>query len=264
MREKGRAVFLAAIMVLSVVAMGAAFAGSATAEETLNDWPNAEDDRFWHGQTLNITDESITDDQTYTVELVSDDESEFREIEAGDGYLKIETNRLDNTGEWEISGPEADADAGFTLSSQSLTASPAADAVNAGESVNVEFDSERSGYDLELTAENFDGEELDEIIDYADTSYDDDVLTLEGVSSVQNVEFTFSEDDVGTQNLTASAADTVAEDEFSIEVLDADEAQISFEENLVRATPGDYGVVKVDLENTQDAYLNITWDYNGE
>ena len=91
-RMKGRAVFLAAIMVLSVVAMSTAFVGGAAAEE-----PRVEDN-----PTNNIAGELLYEGQVFTLTNTSDDfnESLIPTVDIADEervYLVRVTDR-DNTG----------------------------------------------------------------------------------------------------------------------------------------------------------------------
>ncbi|QFU81160.1 surface glycoprotein [Natronorubrum aibiense] len=107
-REKGRALFLAALMVMSVVAMSAAFAGAAAAnhsEETTITATDGSGDRAYQGQ--NVTAEGVsplnTDNNTvdlYSGDYDSDDDAEWiREVDVdtdNNNKVTIETDNLES------------------------------------------------------------------------------------------------------------------------------------------------------------------------
>ncbi|MGQ3412451.1 surface glycoprotein, partial [Natrinema sp. LN54] len=158
-REKGRAVVLAALMVLSVVAMSAAFAGSAAAVqnadtytdgETYHQTNELESDNAWMGQEITITgvdangleiregldaSETESDDRVTFVEVNEDDEAtiDTTKLEAGQPYV-IYTG--DSNNKWH--------GVSFWVKSEELDVSFDQNRVSEGSSTNFEFETERS------------------------------------------------------------------------------------------------------------------------
>jgi len=188
-RTKGRAVFLAAIMVLSVFAMPLALSGAGAAMPTLSEESydrTAEDgDRLYQGQivALNTTgtfdsEEEIdlfTTARNSDGDRVLDDFISIEEVEqaaSGDYYVLLDTEELD-TGTYAVSqGSEGDRISGgtavdavrFTITEQAITAEFEDDtAATSGGNSEVDFEvssRQRNTYAINVSADGFDADDL--------------------------------------------------------------------------------------------------------
>ncbi|ARS88700.1 BGTF surface domain-containing protein [Natrarchaeobaculum aegyptiacum] len=171
-REKGRAVFLAALMVLSVVAMSAAFAGgaAASAEETeLDDVDALHNSVHWEGQILNVSNDDWGEDlQLRAVDDYDGGEIEsssfVEELTADGNFVEIDTDGLEgyytvqNDSGYLESG---DDDLRFEVTSQSLSAEWDEDTVTeADDDVELELDSNRASYNVTIAADGLDYDQL--------------------------------------------------------------------------------------------------------
>ncbi|MGQ3410633.1 surface glycoprotein, partial [Natrinema sp. LN54] len=157
-REKGRAVVLAALMVLSVVAMSAAFVGGAAAVqnadtytdgETYDTTTELENDNAWMGQEITLTGvdangleirEGLSAGQTD-----SDDRVTF--VEVNNGEATIDTTKLEAGQPYVIYTGDSNNkwhDVSFWVKSEELSVSFDQNRVSEGSSTNFEFETERS------------------------------------------------------------------------------------------------------------------------
>ncbi|RQG98533.1 BGTF surface domain-containing protein [Natrarchaeobius oligotrophus] len=251
-REKGRAVFLAAIMVLSVVAMSTAFiGGAAAADAELNSGST-----YWQGQELEITGNASDVD--------ADEELQIREYD-GDGDIGglqdefsleggeaiIETDGLDDADyvvtladdrnqaiEFTSSGEAtlaSDADSAyFEITSQSLDVDIADGEVNNGANsvTEVDVDSNRGSYSL--------------IVEEAD-----------GDLSSQDLFNIFVDNDSVSNELSATGASDV--DELYEEIRDGHSDTSLVYDNLSAIDSGasyhTFGEFEVSLVEGEDEYI---------
>ncbi|WP_256547908.1 BGTF surface domain-containing protein [Halovivax gelatinilyticus] len=265
-REKGQAVFLAALMVLSVVAMSAAFAGSVAADDdpvTISDGDN-----FYEGEVVEfdqINEEALSDDGVVDVSEVDGDRGTELSIDEGVATLNTASQFL-GPGTYEVShdGETAEID----IRGQTIVATALDESVAPDGDADVSIESDRSGYDAEITSEDFDADDLAGMIEGADLGEDadgNDVAVVADLGNDETVNVDFDEVAAGEYNFTVSAADTVAEDDFSIEVLDEDDAHVSFSgTGVAEGILGDQNTVTLELDNTDRAILSIDWTPEGE
>ncbi|EMA45973.1 hypothetical protein C446_01803 [Halobiforma nitratireducens JCM 10879] len=116
----------------------------------------------------------------------------------------------------------------------------------------IEFSSDREErYDLNVTSDDLDAEDLGDIFEDigADESDDDDTLSLEGVENTE-YEADFDGIDVGEYDIDFDVTDTVDEDNASIEVSD-EETDFAFTD-IENPEQGDYGNVTIDVAQADD------------
>ncbi|RQG98534.1 BGTF surface domain-containing protein [Natrarchaeobius oligotrophus] len=173
LREKGRAVFLAALMVLSVVAMSAAFAGAGAAtDEDLSSGST-----YWQGQELNITNTDGTVDHDADLQIreydgdgdigslvnefsLENDQAvvETDGLESGD-YVITEADNRSQAIEFDSNGVASQAsspsDAVFEITTQNLDVEFDDDQVNDGDSstTDLDIDSNRGTYSVIVSAD---------------------------------------------------------------------------------------------------------------
>ena len=281
-REKGRALFLAALMVLSVVAMSAAFAGGAAAASNADDstdWDSWDSDTdFWQGQSINVTNiESASGaDNPEAVRVyegtASDDDAE-----------RITTLRV--TGDSVTLEDTDDFDGAYHLEVEGDTTNQSNTMWWSVQDVEVEFDAETvqddSSADLEITENNreeavtialsgeYEGEALDEddleeifnnTADFDLYDDDDELVTVSNVADDGSIDADFDGQDLGDYNFTASVYDTTAEDTAEITVEEATDAEVNFDASTYEGITGDEVEMGLDLVSTDDAYFNVTHD----
>ena len=187
-REKGRAVFLAALMILSVVAVPAAFAGgaAATAPGSVNEIPNT----VYPGQEFNTSVAQGSQfvpggDDAYLVEVQRDNGSidgtslvgtlNPTADDATDNYYEVDTSNLEPSTEYGISNTSSYQGAStsvvqtFSVINEGFSAQFDDDSVDETDSDSIiELDSDRQSTRYNLTVsvdgpDDFDADMLDDL-----------------------------------------------------------------------------------------------------
>ncbi|WP_323172277.1 BGTF surface domain-containing protein [Natrialba sp. PRR66] len=290
-REKGRALFLTAMMVLSVVAMTASFAGAAAAYNVgdSSDVNSGEaeinsGDAVWQGQTAIITESSQSDDSgavsfdDATVELEDDNGDWLRDLDVEDGEVEVNTDNLE-TGTYNVTVNNAgtagdDYIVTFELRTHGVTGEFADSTVTNVEGsssamTELEIDSDRGDVQTNVSASGLDADDLasifsdydsaseledanpDNNIVYIDT--DDDEIVLDGREAF---EANFSNIEAGDYEFSIETSDTTAEDTANITVTD-EEIAADLVESDINVEQGDLAEIPVELENTNEAYLKV-------
>jgi len=240
-REKGRAVFLAAIMVLSVVAMSAAFTGAVAAQ---NDGEvDYVPDNPWQGQDVIASGGAIDSGTEYQLRQVDDiddnrvSQSTFvEELTADGGEVEIETDDLDS-GEYFLRGGDlprnAHEDDLFDVRIQNLDVTADDDNVTDSgpdSTTELEIDSNRGTYYMNASADgDLDYDELFSI--FVD---DDAVVQIDNLNDGAILDGALESDDIsGGETTLGDIID--ATDDISDR---ADFAELLFESNAA-AMDGD-------------------------
>ncbi|WP_160047462.1 BGTF surface domain-containing protein [Natrialba sp. INN-245] len=235
-RTTARATFLAAMMVLSVVAMSSAFAGAAAA----SDGVEYSHDDTWQGQDVTVQGTAIEPNTAYSLERVDefdgDDVSSttfVREVVADDdGVVTIDTDDLER-GDYtlDVDGVEPVREHTFYLDVQVLGASVDADEVtNAGDesTTDLEIESNRGFYSVNVSANgDLDAEELFAIV--ADEDDLEEALESENRVTVEDDELVPGESQFGPFGASLYATDEDDADETIVLVDTQDtEEPVSF------------------------------------
>ncbi|WP_244510235.1 BGTF surface domain-containing protein [Natronobacterium texcoconense] len=272
--------FLAAIMIVSVFAMSAAFAGTAVAEdpegETLDQaydaagptWTDGDVETVYIGQEITIEDESLASESSVilyegpaslddperaaSIQIHHDQEEdrhwgefETADLEPGEAYHFV-------AGDSEFDEKE------FWTAEEELDVEFEVNTVTQDDTVDLEFDSERDVQHLNVTSEEFDGGELDDLFNYTDewqNDYTDDVLTLENVSAGEDIEVDFDDIEPGDYEFEFETTDSLAWDNATIEVVD-DDASVDFADDI-GGERGDVIDITLDLEHVQTGAVQI-------
>ncbi|GAB3669197.1 BGTF surface domain-containing protein [Halopiger thermotolerans] len=287
-REKGRAVFLTAMMVLSVVAMSVAFAGAGAAD------PSQPDSIGDAGPTYNdrsdLNNEDVWIGQEVTLKLEEDKEFTSLQIRQSSTYDEeddvVLENRVDNS-ENEVTFDSSELEEGnaynlnltggsskwdktvFWLESENLETEFTSSTVTQEGSVNVSLESSRTNQYVNVTADGLDADELDSIfseggpIQDVTPDEDEDLVTL-NVTDVtdsegdrDDVEFgaNFGEIDSGEYEFDFETTDSLAADNATIEVVE-DDAEVSFEEDA-NGDQGDIIDITVNTEYVDSGAVQI-------
>ncbi|MFA9417883.1 BGTF surface domain-containing protein [Natrinema sp. HArc-T2] len=268
-REKGRAVFLAALMVLSVVAMSAAFAGSAAAnhtEETTVTASANDGDRAYQGQTVTATGVSPLNEEDRTVDLYqgdSDDATWIREVDvsgdSGTGDVEIDTSNFESGSYYLETGGSDDLT--FDVRIQDLSAEFDSSVVTnlEGESseTTLDVESARSSFPVHISSEDLSGDELVDVFgvtEGSDYDHSDDGYVVVQDRGSHDADFQSLE--AGEYNFTIEAGDTAAETSASITVTEED-ISVDFTQSTFVEQRSNVADVTVDFTNADNAYLVI-------
>ncbi|WP_336345360.1 BGTF surface domain-containing protein [Halalkalicoccus ordinarius] len=281
-RDKGRAVFLAALMVLSVFAMSVSFAGAAAAAHNPQSEVSIEDgDRLYQGQTALVqygdlaeTTDGTVDADT-TVDLFNEDGDWIREYQISAGAdateeLTIDTSDLD-ADSYTLDG-EGENNVTFDLRVQTLSAEfdeeQVVEGSDAASDVTLTIDSERASFQTEVSADGLNGEDLQTIFGEDVVSVHDDYVVIEDRGDFSA---NLSELEPGEYEFNFDVADTDASDTATIEVNESSGASAEFDQSTYSEEAGDIVEFTVDMENTdsaqvelieQDDNYNVTLDVN--
>ncbi|ADJ16300.1 Chromosome segregation ATPase-like protein [Halalkalicoccus jeotgali B3] len=202
-----------------------------------------------------------------TVELRSGDADEnsfVSQFNNDDGTVTIDTSDLE--GDYVLRVNDEDIESTeFEVAEQTLDAQWSSDSVVRGDSADLELDSNRQGYDIELTSEELDATEIQSLFgDDVTVSTDEDgndVAQVEDISSSESLTANFADDaDVGNVSITASATDTTAEDNATISVEEQGDADISFDSSTYSEEAGDIVEFTVEMDNTDNGVVTIEED----
>jgi len=135
--------------------------------------------------------------------------------------------------------------------------------------VTVNVDSRRASYDINVSADgDLDTDELKDIfansdntgsfdsVSASETYEDDDTITLSGVSD-GDYSTNFSGVDTGEYTFDFEVTDTEASSSASVNVSEAGEGDVAFENDVPQDQIGDVTNVTVQMENTDDATVTI-------
>ncbi|WP_442905083.1 DUF7282 domain-containing protein [Haladaptatus sp. ZSTT2] len=277
-------------MVLSVFAGSVAFAGSAAAvnqddaDETLES-----SNTYWQGQELFVSgsDLGLSEDTTLQIRRVDSDSevaglvTEFTLDE--DQAALIDTDNLD--GEYVITSDsntvhEVDSNgqlqagvtgsdtanvdaASWEVAVQTLTTETDEDDTEVLQESTAQIDvtSNRGSFQLDVTAEGLDSEDLEEIFNQGDNTFvseneDDDEVTLQ-VSGDDEIFANFSEfDTVGDYTFDFEVNDTTASDSASVTVNELD-TDISFAQSVTTEEVGDNAEITINMEDSTEAWVFI-------
>ena len=274
-RTKGRAMFLAAIMVMSVFAVPLAFAGAAAAQDpdVVYEVDGSTQSIYYQGQEINATE--LTGNEDYQLRVVTEfdgsniSSSTFVTEYTADssGNITIETDDLD-TGDYFVRGDGVNEtrDNSFELTEQSLAVEfDEEEVTDTGNDalVDLEIDSNRGTYDLNVSAEgDLDVEDLEDIFTTDsglsaignNSDGDDDTITLSPVSD-DDFTLNFTDVDAGDYEFTFEVDDTTAEATASITVVEGDDGELSVSD--VDVAQGDIASFEVEFSNTEEGLLVI-------
>ncbi|WP_193788024.1 surface glycoprotein, partial [Natrinema salifodinae] len=262
-REKGRAVVLAALMVMSVVAMSAAFAGGVAAKQpasatndvvyTSPDGDGGLDgDDLWLGQEVTVGE--FTDQSGFEI---------HSGLSGSDNYVTTVKVGDDNMGTFEVNADDFETgepyhiqtdgntwnDTEFWVESENLNVEFTRDTVSSDdEAVPITFESERDAQWVNVTSDNLETSELERL--FADSETNDgtvalDVAIEDGDSTELTADFSNADLDAGEYNLTFDVTDSAASDTATVEVTDS-RLDYAFTD-VEQTTQGEIANITVDV-----------------
>ena len=244
---------------------------------------------FWQGQELFLKNENDPDaeytlreaDDGDTGTFISDislDENGEAIIDTGSvgGGQELEGEYVivknGNAVEFDSNGEAVDTDA--DVSDASVEVTPQSLSVEFDESTITEnlveftFNSNRGAYDVIVSSEDLDRDELSGIFtnftqkpsdDFEDADEDDLVVRVEDTDDTRDLDFSDIESDDYTFEF--SVPDTTAEDDASISVSQAEDAEASFlGDGIYETAQGGVAEIPIELENSDTAKINLGYD----
>ena len=203
----------------------------------------------------------VTDRDSSTGDITGS--SPVEQFAASDsGEYTIDTGDLE-TGDYFLRGPGiGDEEATeFEVSTQSLSTDFDEDEVEEGEEVDLEIDSNRGTYSLNVSASGLDDTEIEAI--FEDSGFesielddeDEEVVTLVDVTD-GDYAANFTDVDTGEYTFDFEVTDTEAEDSASINVTEAADGEGDIADSVVEQQ-GDVAAITVELDNTDEGTLVI-------
>ncbi|WP_418282443.1 BGTF surface domain-containing protein [Halorubrum sp. DTA98] len=266
----------------------------ASAEQTLNVEDGYVPSNPFQGQEVTFYNSSIDSTENYDLRRVTASEggsvtnSQFVEEVSpeNDGQIVIDTSDLE-TGDYFVRGPDLPSqpslDNTFEVRLMTLDTEFEDDTVAADDSADIEIDSNRGSYALNVSADgDLDADELEalftEEFDVTTVDDDEDRITIEGVTDdTYSANFSnVSDISTGNYEFLFESTDTEAEDTTSIEVTEAGEGELGLDEQIVTEQQGDVAAITVTFDDTEEGHLvigdeenvgyqaNVTIDSDGE
>ncbi|THE65534.1 hypothetical protein D8Y22_06880 [Salinadaptatus halalkaliphilus] len=298
-RESGRALVLATIVILSVVATATAFAGAATTTNDVTYTVDGEESSLlYQGQTVVVSGD-FRDTAAYDLRQVTASSggtvqsSTYVETVTtdGTGQIELETSDL-AVGQYYLAEPgdTSPVTVGdtFEVTIQTIRTALEADAVaNAGPDATTALDivSNRGSYSLNVSADgDIDAEELlaifgDEgeygdlqphtaadldgdtvgafdagVYDESEADADEKIVLVDVDDRKAELDFTGVDDDA--YDLAFEVVDSTAVDTTAVDVGEID-LDASFDQHHYTQSAGDIVEFTVDLEDTDDAYVQF-------
>ncbi|MDS0295155.1 BGTF surface domain-containing protein [Halogeometricum luteum] len=180
------------------------------------------------------------------------------------GYVEIDTDDLE--GDYIIvgdGGVNGENTLEFEVAVQSLTANWSEDSVTQGDSEDLELESGRSDYIVEVSADGLDADELETLFGDSDafvgTNDEDDSVYLDA-GEQDEIPADFTDDiDAGDYEFDVEVTDTTASDTASIEVSESD-ADVNFADSVYTEQVGDVVTMSVEMEDRDEAYVYVGGD----
>ncbi|MDG5759737.1 surface glycoprotein [Natronococcus sp. A-GB1] len=265
-REKGRAVFLAALMVMSVFAMAASFSGAVAADE-----PDAQFDAddigdVWIGQEVEISGLDSGADLMQGDDVVANIRVD------DDGVATLDTSELDEA-RYHIDGVDIedydpDTSNNFWVNEHEIDVDFSDDAIESSDDVTLDYEDvseyERDLVDVHVSGEHenesIDEDDLAEIFDAEDDQKLEDAILIEDVEEDENDSFDadFSDQSTGDYEFTVEVTDTTAEDMAEISVGEEPEIDAQFSDSTYEQNVGDVAEFEIEHDATDDLTVNMT------
>ncbi|SDJ56008.1 BGTF surface domain-containing protein [Natronorubrum texcoconense] len=261
-REKGRAVFLAALMVMSVVAMSAAFAGAAAANHADEEYEVSDNGTAWQGQAVLVTGVDEGDGTADLYQGTPDNGGDFiREVDVDSDGVELDTSDLEQDS-YYITGDDGE-DTVFNIRGQSLDASFDVDSVSADGDATLDIDSNRGNFHAEVSSEAFSQSELSDLFESYNSSatdeHDDEDYIVVDARDEFDLDFSNVDVDDGDEiEFTIEAADTTAEDTASVQIIDADIDYYFVDVDTV--SQGDLAEITIGVEGTDEAAVMLGYE----
>ncbi|PCR91084.1 COG1470 family protein [Natrinema ejinorense] len=230
---------------------------SDEADVSFDDTSDLAGDLVWSGQEVRVGGFEAGDTvvlRKSTGDSSSDPANQLTADE--DGYITFDTSG-EETGQYFID----DRDNMFDILVQEFdTAEFEADSVDdTTDDFELEFESRRAAYNINVSADGLDVEELEHIFgddfDISETYDDDEIVTLEDVED-DTYETNFTNIDADEYTFDFEVTDTTAEASDTVNVTESDGADRSIDGNPTGAQ-GDNVVIPIDTDGTDSSVMQV-------
>lgn len=213
-------------------------------------------DLFWAGQHVLVTGLDSNEDVQLR-EDTGDSSSLVAELTTNDeGEVLVDTSDLE--GDYFLQGASANGN-NFEVAEQSLDAEFDSESVDADGSTELLIDSQRGTYDVEVSAEDLDGEDLEGVFGAENVAeVHDDSVIIENADGAHNADF--SAVAAGDYNFTVDVTDSDAEDMAMISVGEEVDADAQFDSSTYSQTAGDMVEFTVEMEGTDSTVVSLEED----
>ncbi|MDS0295102.1 BGTF surface domain-containing protein [Halogeometricum luteum] len=218
----------------------------------------------FQGETVHVDVSSLSGDLVLReVEDRSNEETSFiSQLNPENGYVEIDTSDLD--GDYVVMG-DGGFDDGifFEIAEQDLTAEWDEDSVTQNDEVELDFESGRGDYLVEVSADGLDADELEIMFgdanEYVATNEEDDSVYLEGDTDATITAEVTDDIDAGEYDFEFQVTDTTASDSDTLEIGE-ENRNIDFSQSTYTEEVGDLAEITVQMEDTDQAYVFIGGD----
>ena len=252
---------LAFMVLLSVFAGSAAFAGTAAAAnaEDYEFDANLEDDgTYWVGQTLYSDEtENSGDGTTYEIRDVEDEQLAKQVNVNEEGALIIDTDELDEE-KYFVEDSNNVEQYAFSVVDQEFEVETSDDDTS-DTTYTIEFDSNRVDFGVIVEASGLDADELEDIFgeENGEVSTDedgDDQFVLTDVNDGDELDATFDEEDAGEYDFTFTVEDTDKSDSVEdFTVTEPDDSNAEFTKSVYSEEKGDVASFNITFDNSDRA-----------
>ena len=265
-----KAAFLAALMVLSVIAVPFAFAGGVAADHS-GDVELTENKLVFQGQTVYVDVDNESNVSNAQLNIVEDGDarpvSELSASTDNSDQIEVDTDNLDSASyRVTYSDGSTDKAVNFSVTEQTLTLeideeTSEVSVPNDGDNAEVDFtgSSNRNKFALNVSADSLDENDLEEIFDDTGLNVtkdaDEERITIHNFTRDQTDTLNFTDIDAGEYEFDFEITDTGVTQTINVAVSDSGEGTLDVE--AVDVTQGDVAAFEVSLDNTDSGALVI-------
>ena len=151
----------------------------------------------------------------------------------------------------------------FEIAEQRFSAEWDEDSVTQNDEVDIEFDSSRGDYIVEVSADGLNADELETMFgdssQYVATNDEDDSVYLEGDTGTTITADVTDDIDAGEYDFDFQVTDTTASDSAELEIGE-ENRNIDFSQSTYTEEVGDLAEITVQMEDTDEAYVFLGGD----
>lgn len=218
---------------------------SVTAQSTLQT-----EDVFWYGQENIVLDDPNLDSNT-KYNIYSDDGDYFESQVKSNSSAEISIDTVNFDGDdLSLTGGDLSDPIEFRIVNQDLNVKLNESVVLNGENVVMTVNSDRSEFDVNVTSEQIDADDINSVINISTTRTDvknDETLRINNLKNDENILVNSDKLPTGVIDFNFSVTDTSATDETSIRTSDNPRGIVRFEKGTYINTVGNKFQITFDL-----------------
>ncbi|WP_239640400.1 DUF7827 domain-containing protein [Halogeometricum pallidum] len=215
----------------------------------------------FQGETVHADVSSLSGDLVLreVVDRSSEDTRFISQVNAENGYVEIDTDDLD--GDYIVMGDGGfDNGVEFEIAEQRFSANWDEDSVTQNDAVDLELESSRGDYIVEVSADGLDADELETMFgdasQYVATNEEDDSVYLNAGTDTTVTADVTDDIDAGEYDFDFQVTDTTASDSDTLEIGE-ENRNIDFSQSTYTEEVGDLAEITVQMEDTDQAYVFV-------